>query len=224
MSFIHKKKYNKIIVCWLEPLSVMIGLKAVWMQSSRCMCDTCAGSCFCRVCRRFSFLESWSRGGFHRPSWRLPEYWGESWECVDTAGFVLPIEHYCHFHTRSNEAQERHLFIVLDAHHYSQIVIQTPCLDKKHSEINCAAPSITSGFEWVGGHVYRRWVLPHHHDLILAYVQLLLASFHLLALLHAWDGQYAKICSVSSFQPHQSPSSIYYSQDPSWWRGYHKLP
>ena len=54
---------------------------------------------------------------------------GESWECVDTASVILTMDHYCHFHTRSNEAQERHLFIVLDAHHHSHLTIETPGLD-----------------------------------------------------------------------------------------------
>ena len=69
---------------------------------------------------------------------------GKYWEFVYTTGVVLTMEHYCHFHTRSNEAQESLLFIVLYAHPFPHCDTDAKHEQKSHSEINyCAAPSTT---------------------------------------------------------------------------------
>ena len=108
----------------------MIGLKAVWMQHNIASATPVEGTAFAVLVGVFPFRSLDHKVRPIVPPDVCQSNGGEGWKCVDTAGVVLTMEH-CHFHTRWNEAQERHLFIVLDDHHHSHLTIQTPGLNKR---------------------------------------------------------------------------------------------
>lgn len=110
----------------------------------RFICGTCTGSCFCSAYRHFSFQESWSRSGFHCPSWRLPEYLGREpgvcgygW-CCSHHGALLSFPHTIEWSSREASCHcpwYPSPFLPYDT--------DARPGQKRHSETKCAAPSIT---------------------------------------------------------------------------------